>query len=270
MCLGGNFRRPVITCGSGRQRRAESLPRCRLSSTVMVGIRYSSRFWMCLSSPNTLGTTCISSSRVKGGHGVSGSHNQNDLLIAWFFPYEWVSDINEKSRAAPGEDAGLMDEMNDVYCLRSPSLASHTLSCFPASDSKFQYRQRNWPSALRITSRKCVPLVIFNKHIAVSCCDGNRLFATREKGAFRAIKQGDSPTYRLFSDKFNAGTGGITVSTNHWRSLCRTLTVFRIEHFKLNLIAFLLRKSQNQRFLLFPRHIPGRMPARQPAGRNLY
>ncbi|HDK1780379.1 TPA: hypothetical protein PRW77_004030, partial [Escherichia coli] len=42
-------------------------------------------------------------------------------------------------------------------------------------------------------------LIIFNKHIAVSCCDSHRR---------------DSPTYRLFSDKFNAGTGGITVSTN--------------------------------------------------------
>ncbi|EOA4704200.1 hypothetical protein, partial [Escherichia coli] len=28
---------------------------------------------------------------------------------------------------------GLMGEMNEVYCLRSPSLANHVLSCIPAS-----------------------------------------------------------------------------------------------------------------------------------------
>ncbi|HGT9890989.1 TPA: hypothetical protein ACM5D8_004048, partial [Escherichia coli] len=62
-------------------------------------------------------------------------------------------------------------------------------------------------------------LIIFNKHIAVSCCDSHRR---------------DSPTYRLFSDKFNAGTGGITVSTNRDGHFV-VRTVFRIEHFKLNL-----------------------------------
>ena len=78
-------------------------------------------------------------------------------------------------------------------------------------------------------------MVIFNKHIAVSCCDGNRLFRVRK--GLRAIKQGDSPTYRLFSDKFNAGAGGITVSTNRDGHFV-VRTVFRIEYFKLNLIAF--------------------------------
>ncbi|EEQ3603878.1 hypothetical protein [Escherichia coli] len=37
---------------------------------------------------------------------------------------------------------GLMGEMNDVYCLRRPSLASRVLSTFPASGSEFRQRQR--------------------------------------------------------------------------------------------------------------------------------
>ncbi|HFO8947164.1 TPA: hypothetical protein ACHLBM_005127, partial [Escherichia coli] len=53
-------------------------------------------------------------------------HNQNDWLIAYFAPYRWLrftGVINEKSRVSRRR-RGLMDEINDVYCLRSPSLAS--------------------------------------------------------------------------------------------------------------------------------------------------
>ncbi len=35
-----------------------------------------------------------------------------------------------------------MGEMNEVYCLGSPSLVSHALSCLPASGSEFRQRQR--------------------------------------------------------------------------------------------------------------------------------
>ncbi|AUY70810.1 hypothetical protein CCZ13_26270 [Escherichia coli] len=79
------------------------------------------------------------------GHGVSGlQHNQNDWLIAYFAPYRWLrftGAINEKSRVSRRR-RGLMDEINEVYCLRSPPLASHALSCFPASASEFRLRQR--------------------------------------------------------------------------------------------------------------------------------
>ncbi|KAA2050857.1 hypothetical protein EA227_26560 [Escherichia coli] len=55
------------------------------------------------------------------GHGVSGlQHNQNDWLIAYFAPYRWLrftGVINEKSRVSRRR-RGLMDEINDVYCLR--------------------------------------------------------------------------------------------------------------------------------------------------------
>ena len=40
------------------------------------------------------------------------------------------------------EMSRVMDEMNDVYCLRYPSRAGHALSCFPASASEFRLRQR--------------------------------------------------------------------------------------------------------------------------------
>ncbi|HHO5246020.1 TPA: hypothetical protein ACRVA3_005141, partial [Escherichia coli] len=80
-----------------------------------------------------------------GGHDVSGlQHNQNDWLIAYFAPYRWLrftGVINEKSRVSRRR-RGLMDEINEVYCLRSPPLASHALSCFPASASEFRLRQR--------------------------------------------------------------------------------------------------------------------------------
>ena len=72
---------------------------------------------------------------------------------------------------------------------------------------------------------------------------------SREKG-LRAIKQGDSPTYRLFSDKFNAGAGGITVSTNRDGHFV-VRTVFRIEHFKLNLIAFYFVRAKISGFCYF-------------------
>ncbi|EFD9216041.1 hypothetical protein UL79_20155 [Shigella dysenteriae] len=75
------------------------------------------------------------------GHDVSGlQHNQNDWLIAYFAPYRWLrftGVINEKSHVSRRR-RGLMDEINEVYCLRRPSLAN-----LPAS-----------VSALRITRRK--------------------------------------------------------------------------------------------------------------------
>ncbi|HEI3537056.1 TPA: hypothetical protein SI383_002565, partial [Escherichia coli] len=45
----------------------------------------------------------------------------------------------------------------------------------------------------------------------------------------RAIKQGDSLTSRLFSDKFNTGVGGIAVSANSDGHFV-VCTVARIEH----------------------------------------
>ena len=47
------------------------------------GDPYSSRFWMCVSLPRIRwGRPASVLHGLRGGHGVSGSHNQNDWLIA--------------------------------------------------------------------------------------------------------------------------------------------------------------------------------------------
>nr|WP_206748725.1 hypothetical protein [Escherichia coli] len=64
--------------------------------------------------------------------------------MAYFAPYRWLrftGVINEKSHVSRRRRS-LMGEMNDVYCLRGPSLASRVLSTFPASGSEFRQRQR--------------------------------------------------------------------------------------------------------------------------------
>ncbi|STI96357.1 Uncharacterised protein [Escherichia coli] len=68
-----------------------------------------------------------------------------------------------------------MDEINEVYCLRSPPLASHALSCFPgisfrvpAASASLTFRVADNPTEMH--SR-----VILDKHIAVSGYDSNRL-----------------------------------------------------------------------------------------------
>ncbi|MFP2031395.1 hypothetical protein ACLEBZ_15865 [Escherichia coli] len=60
--------------------------------------------------------------------------------------------------------------MNEVYCLRSLSLASHALSGFPASPAQLTF-------SITDNQPGICSLVIFSKHIAVSCFDGNSLFA---------------------------------------------------------------------------------------------
>ena len=95
--------------------------------------------------------------------------------------------------------------------------------------------------------------VIFNKHIAVSCCDGKP--PVRVKGPW-AIKQGGSPTYRLFSDKFNAGAGGITVSTNRDGHFV-VRTVFRIEYFNSTLLPFYFVRAKISSFCCFLVVFPG-------------
>ena len=63
--------------------------RCRLSSTVMVGILYSSRFWMCAYLPRIRwGRPASVLHELRDDHGVSDLHDQNDWLIAYFAPYE--------------------------------------------------------------------------------------------------------------------------------------------------------------------------------------
>ncbi len=98
-------------------------------------------------------------------------------------------------------------------------------------------------------------MVIFNKHIAVSCCGSHCLF--REKGP-SGNKTGWQSDIPAIFDKFNAGAGGITVSTNRDGHLSYARSS-GLNTSNSTLLPF-TRKSQNQRFLLFPRHIPGRMP----------
>lgn len=103
----------------------------------MVGCTYSSGFGTCVSLPRKSPAHGASALHVSvDGHDVSGlQHNQNDLLIAYFAPYRWLrftGVINEKSHVSRRR-RGLTGEMNEVYCLRSLSLASHALSGFPAT-----------------------------------------------------------------------------------------------------------------------------------------